>query len=239
MVVGMICTQSYVQAIYSASNSKVAVVGALTAAAITIPVGLPCVAVGMFMHAAHPEIEPIMALPMYLVLYLPSWLGGMGLAGLLFSVVGSIAGLALGIGTMLSNDIGRGVLRIGDDRRLLRINRGTVLAVTCLAMVIALANPQTYVLDWNYLSMGLRGAGVFIPLTLAVFLPGRLTARWALLSMAVSAAAAVIGRFVLDLPVNPLFTGLSASLAIILLGLVLAPAADRQAGGDPLTHQRS
>jgi len=53
-----------IQAIYSASNTKVAMIGTMTAALITIPVGLPSVAVGMFMHAAHPGMQPILALPM-------------------------------------------------------------------------------------------------------------------------------------------------------------------------------
>jgi len=47
-------------------------------------------------------LQPILALPMYLVLYLPSWLGGMGLAGILFSIVGSIAGLAISSSTRVS-----------------------------------------------------------------------------------------------------------------------------------------
>jgi SSS family solute:Na+ symporter len=224
LVVGMICTQTYIQAIFSASDTKVAAIGTLTAALITIPVGLPSVAVGMFMHAAHPDIQPILALPMYLALYLPSWLGGIGLAGILFSIVGSIAGLALGIGTMVSRDIGRGILHIVNDRRILLINRVTVLAVTCLAMVIALTNAETYVLDWNYMSMALRGAGVFIPMTLAIFWTHHLTASWAVLSMAASTAIAVFSRFGLGLSINPLFVGLSVSLLIVSLGLIVSIA---------------
>jgi SSS family solute:Na+ symporter len=220
LIVGVICTQTYIQAVYSAANAKVAALGTLSAAMITIPVGLPSVAVGMFMHAAHPDIQPILALPLYLILYLPHWLGGVGLAGILFSVVGSIAGLALGIGTMVANDIGRGILHIDDDRRILRINRVAVLLVTCLAMVISLTNADSYVLDWNYMSMALRGAAVFIPMTLAIFWPRRLSPSWAVLSMAVSTVAAVFGRFVLGIAGNPLFVGLAISLLIVAAGLV-------------------
>ncbi|HXP95762.1 MAG TPA: sodium:solute symporter family protein [Telmatospirillum sp.] len=227
LIVGVICTQTYIQAIYSASDAKVAATGTLAAALITIPVGLPSVAVGMFMHSAHPGIQPILALPMYLILYLPSWLGGIGLAGILFSVVGSIAGLALGIGTMVANDIGRGVLHITSDRRILRINRATVLVVTCLAMVISLSNADSFVLDWNYMSMALRGGGVFIPMTLAIFWPHRLSASWAVLSMAASTTAAVIGRAIFGLSINPLFIGLSVSLLIVVIGLIVSPARNR------------
>lgn len=230
LVVGMICTQTYIQAIYSATNIKVAIAGTLIAALITIPLGLPSVAVGMFMHATHPDIHPILALPMYLVLYLPPWLGGIGLAGILFSIVGSIAGLALGIGTMVSNDIGRGILHIADERRILLINRVVVLLVACLAMAIALTNANTFVLDWNYMSMALRGAGVFIPMSLAIFWPHRLGAFWAVLSMGGSTAVAVFGRFGLDLPINPLFTGLAVSLSVIGLGLVASMARHGRTG---------
>lgn len=220
LIVGMICTQTYIQAVYSASDTKVAAVGTLVAAAITIPVGLPSVAIGMAMHAFHPDIKPILALPMYLVLYLPAWLGGIGLAGILFSIVGSVAGLALGIGTMLANDIGRSLFHLAEGSRTLRMNRVIVFAVSVLATVIALTNADSYVLDWNYMSMALRGGGVFVPMTLAIFWPRRLSAFWAVLSMAFSTALAVVGRFCLDLPVNPLFTALAASLAIVGLGLV-------------------
>jgi solute:Na+ symporter, SSS family len=224
LIVGVICTQTYIQAVYSATNARTAAVGALVAAALVIPVGLPSVAIGMAMHAAHPEISPILALPMYLMIYLPSWLGGIGLGGILFSIVGSIAGLALGIGTMVANDIGRGLLGIRDDRRLLMVNRASVLAVTVLAMEIALTNADTYVLDWNYISMALRGAAIFVPMSLAIFWPRHLPASWAVLSMAASIAVAIAARFTLGASVQPLFPGLAVSLTVVAIGVGVACA---------------
>ena len=228
LMVGMICTQTYIQAIYSATDARIAAIGTTVAALITIPVGLPSIAVGMFMHAQHPELAPVLALPMYLVRYLPPWLGGIGLAGLLLSVVGSIAGLALGIGTMVANDIGRGVFGISDSRCALLVNRVSVLAVTCLAMAIALLNLESYVLDWNYVSMAMRGAGVFLPMTLAIFWPGRLPAVWALLSMALSTLVAIVGQVFLEWPINPLFVGLAVSTAVIGFGLMQSVVQARQ-----------
>ena len=43
VIVGMICTQTYVQAIFSATTPKTASVGAFVAALISLPIGLPCV----------------------------------------------------------------------------------------------------------------------------------------------------------------------------------------------------
>ena len=70
MIVGVISTQTYVQALFSARDTKTAAVGCCAAALIVIPVGLPSVMIGMFMHLHHPEINSIDALPLYLVTYL-------------------------------------------------------------------------------------------------------------------------------------------------------------------------
>lgn len=105
VVIGMLCTQSYIQAIFSASNPRTASVAAFTAALISLPVGLPCAMVGIYMGAAHPEVTPILSLPTYLLTEQPSLLGGIAMGGIMLSLIGSIAGLSLGIGTMLSRDI--------------------------------------------------------------------------------------------------------------------------------------
>jgi solute:Na+ symporter, SSS family len=228
LIIGMLCTQIYIQAIYSATDTRQAVVGTTAAALIAIPVGLPSVAIGMFMHVHHPEIAPVLALPMYFSLYLPPWLGGIGLAGILLSVIGSIAGLSLGIGTMIANDIGRGLLHVTANRTVLLINRLSVLAVTCAAMLIGLSSLDSYLLDWNYMSFAVRGGGVFLPFTLAIFWPGRVTAFWAILSMIAGTAAGILAQF-FALPFNPQFVGLIVSAALILLGIVLSVVPGRSA----------
>ena len=63
MVIGVISTQTYVQALFSAKDSATAAAGCVAAALIVIPVGLPSVMIGMYMHAMHPEINAIDALP--------------------------------------------------------------------------------------------------------------------------------------------------------------------------------
>jgi SSS family solute:Na+ symporter len=91
-------------------------------------------------------------------------------------------------------------------------------------MAIALINADSYVLDWNYMSMALRGAGVFIPMGLAIFWADHLSGSWAVASMAASTVVAIFGRFGLGLPVNPLFIGLAVSWVIVTLGLIVSIA---------------
>ena len=219
-IVGVLCTQTYIQCIFSAGTPLKAASGCFIAALIVIPIGLPSVAVGMYMHAAEPGTLPILVLPTFLVNHVPVLIGGLAMSGIILSLLGSIGGLSLGIGTMISHDILSPLLKITDDRKLLRLTKLTVLAVMILASLIAIMNRGTEILFWNYLSMGLRGGGIFLPFTLAVFWPGHLNADWAVFSMAGSTIAAITAALV-KLPFDPLFIGLAVSFLFILPGLRL------------------
>lgn len=218
VIVGVLCTQTYIQCIFSASTPVTAAFGCFTAALIVIPVGLPSVAIGMYMHAFDPNVSPILVLPAYLINHTSTLIGGLAMGGILLSLIGSIGGLSLGIGTMISHDIIMPITKITDDLKLLKVTKMTVLAVMALACVISIANRGSEVLFWNYLSMALRGGGIFIPFTIAVFLPGHLTKTWAVISMAGSTLAALLSVF-MGLPVEPLFVGLIASVIFILPGI--------------------
>ena len=101
------------------------------------------------------------------------------------------------------------------------VNRSTVVIVTFIACLIAILNLESNVLDWNYMSMALRGGGVFIPLTIAIFVPGILTSRWAVASMAFSTVAAIVATTILHLAINPLFVGIGVSAVLIIMGMIL------------------
>ena len=73
LIVGIVCTQTYIQAIFSASDPRTASIGAFVAALIVIPVGLPSVAIGMYMHAFEPGTVPILVLPAFLAEHVPAW----------------------------------------------------------------------------------------------------------------------------------------------------------------------
>lgn len=218
LLVGVLCTQSYIQAIFSASNPRTASIGAFTAALITIPVGLPCALIGMYMHVAHPEVAPLLALPAYLLTEAPAVLGSIAMGGILLSLVGSIAGLSLGIGTMLTRGIFTKVFHVEGASAELRLSRIVVLGVILAACAFSLANEGSQVLFWNYLSMALRGGGIFLPLTVAVFRPHAVSARVALMSMILSTLTAVVAA-AMHTSVSPLFIGLGVSVITLLPGL--------------------
>ena len=93
-----------------------------------------------------------------------------------------------------------------------------VLLVMALAALFAICFIDSEVLVWNYLSMALRGGGIFLPLTLAIFFPERLSPRWAIASMLLSTAAATAAA-AFESAIHPLFIGLIVSAALILPGI--------------------
>ena len=219
MIVGVISTQTYVQALFSAKDSKTAAVGCVTAACVVIPVGLPSVMIGMFMHINHPEINSIDALPLYLSTYLPDWLGGIGLAALLLSALGSIAGLALGIGTMISRDIISKLWRSATAVNLLWASRFSVLLAAAAAIVFVFFHLDSSVLEWNYLSMALRGSGIFLPLTFCVFFPHRVRASMGVAAMGAGIFAALFWKHISPWQINSLFPALVYNLIFLAVGL--------------------
>ncbi|MGM9539656.1 sodium:solute symporter family protein [Anaerovibrio sp.] len=218
MIVGVVCTQTYIQSFFSASSPRVASIGAFAAAAIVIPVGLPSIAIGMYMHAVSPDVLPVLVLPVYLLEHQPVWLAGIALGGIMLSLVGSIGGLALGIGTMLTRDIIGRAVELGNGKKLLYTLRGVVLAVMASACLIAIINLDSQVLFWSFLSMSMRGCGVFLPLTFAIFCPRSIAKKWAFASIIVSTVVTIALGLLAELPVDPLYIGLAISAVMMFVG---------------------
>lgn len=218
MVVGILCTQTYVQVVFSAQNSQKAKLGACIAGIACTPIGLAAAMVGMFMKLNHPEIMAINALPLYLINYLPQWLAGLGLAALILSVTGSIAGLALGVSTMLSNDIYARFFRVQDSIKILRANRLLMVVVLIGAALFSYTQLNSLVLFWNYLSMGLRGAGIFIPFTMALFLPGRIRKEYGIAAMLLGTIIYFVSDYIFPWK-NAIASSVLVTIIICLLGI--------------------
>lgn len=230
MIVGVISTQTYVQAIFSAKSSQTAAKGCIFAALVVIPVGLPSVIIGMFMHAMHPNINSIDALPLFLINYLPDWLGGIGLGAVLLSALSSIAGLSLGIGTMLSRDIVQKISKNITSKGLLWSSRICVLMATVCALVFVFYHLDSSVLEWNYLSMALRGSGIFLPLTFCIFFSGKVHYSMGVAAIGAGVFTALFWKHISPWDINSLLPALLYSLIFLVAGLILGDKID--AGND-------
>ncbi|MBO5992542.1 MAG: hypothetical protein J6P76_00240, partial [Acidaminococcaceae bacterium] len=78
---------------------------------------------------------------------------------------------------------------------------------------------DTQILFWNYLSLGLRGGGIFLPLSLAVFKPGWVRSKWVIISMVASTAVAIIAT-IMQTSVKPMFLAVAVSFLLLLPGML-------------------
>lgn len=171
MIVGVISTQIYLQAVFAARDVRAARNGALLGALIVPPIGALGVIVGLFLrnHDPHLSSQAAQALPYFINQFFSPAVAAFFSAALLIVVLGTGSGLVLGVTTNLFMDFlqkAQWFRNLGPD--LVRI-RLSCLSVLGLSTALVFSGLDSAILKWSYLSMGLRGSAVFAGLFLAVF----------------------------------------------------------------------
>jgi SSS family solute:Na+ symporter len=129
---------------------------------------------------------------------------------------------------MFTEDLYRKVIApAASDRQLLRIARIGLVVVTGLGLLLALGQANSLILEWSFLSMGLRGATICFPLLGAILLPGYISCRAGVWAIALGPASAILWAIGGVDSVDPLYIGLLVSLATLAVGSLLA----RRVGG--------
>lgn len=219
VLLGVVSTQTYIQAVLSGRSNREAVKGCLISAVLIPPVGFLCMLVGWYMHLNFPDMAAAEALPGFILAYLPAPLAGVALATMLIAVVGSGSGMALGFGTIIGNDVYKGFInRQADGKQLLLVTRGAIVALLAAAALFTLGNLGSAILVWGSLGMGLRAGVLLAPMTAALFWPGRVRRSAAVASSVAGVLVTVLGQF-LSLPFDSLFLGMAAAVVIMLLGI--------------------
>ena len=222
VALGVLTTQTYFQAAMSARNLALSRAGVLSCAALTPAIGIAGIFIGMHMRLCHPGMASATALPLFVLENLPPLLAGAILAVLLIAIVGTGAGISLGLSSMLANDVYKSYIgKHADSVKLLKVNRAIITAIIAGAALFTLINAETAILKMSYLSMGLRGAVGFLPLCAALFLPGRIPPRCALASIIIAPIGVVFCEIVMPPKTDPLFFGIGCSFAIMLAGMAV------------------
>ena len=218
LLLGVLTTQTYAQAVLWSKSDGAARTGALISTFLIPPIGIGGILVGLFMRATHPGIVAKTALTGFVTEYMPPVLSGIVLGTLFIAVVGTGAGLALGISFILNEDIVDRLTHKFDgaekQRTLGRIWMVTVLALACALSCGPLGDT---ILGFAFMSMGLRAAVVFAPLCAALFFPGRVDGRFAVAAI-VAGPVVVLAGNLLSLPFDPLFIGIAVALLLVILG---------------------
>lgn len=217
MLVGVISTQTYLQAVFSARDTSHARGGALLSAIIIPPLGLLGVLVGLYMRSTAPDLESALVLPMFISQNFPAAVAGVAFATLLIAAVGTASGLALGVATTLKVDVLEGLF----SSKLIGLTffRALTSLVVFSAFVLLLFNLGSAIMDWSFLSMGLRGATVFFPLLFAVFLHRSSNiCRYGALAVLIAPLCVIVSGLMQLEWVPPLYLGLAVSFLLLVIG---------------------
>lgn len=221
LLVGVLTTQSYITAILSAKNLKVSKAGALLSAVLIPLIGVAGIFVGMYMRLNYADIDTKMTLPLFILNHIPPMIGGIMLGTLLIAVVGTGAGLALGMSSIFCRDIYKVYVdkNAGPEKSLV-VTRVIIIAILVVCAVFSLGDLGDLILGWSFMSMGLRGSVAFVPLCTALFMPGKIPSGYAVLSMIAGPVFTLIGKFLLPAAIDSMFLGIAVSLLVIIAGYI-------------------
>ena len=224
LIFGVLTTQTYGQAVMCGKTDRAARTGALISAALIPPVGIGGILVGLYMRSVNdPAVaaNSSLALTEFILHHVPPLLGGVMLATLLFAVVGTGAGLALGISTIINKDI---VMKLSkkalDPKRELVLSRLWIILVLAAGVVLAALLGKTAIQSFAYMSMGLRGAVMFMPLMLALFAKNRIRKSFVLTSIVGGPVIVLLFGIWRVFTFDPLFIGLAFCLVVCLIGMI-------------------
>lgn len=218
-VIGFISTQANITSLVSARDDKTAVKGSLMAGALMPFVGAMGVLVGLYMRAQYPGMASSMALPQFILNEMPGFVSGAMVMALLVTIVGSGAGLSLGISNIIANDLMPRKLLAGmNERKKIKVNRGILTTFLLVCALLTLGNIGGMILNLTFLSMGLRGAAGICALTAALKYPGYIPNRYALLSMVLGVATTVLSHLLYADRWDPTLPGVLAAGLTLWVG---------------------
>ncbi len=227
VLLGIITTQTYAQAIFMGRRDRDAKLAALFSGMMMPPLGFCGILVGLYMRSVTDPAVFLAktALTQFAMTHLSPFFGGLVLGTIFIACVGTGAGLSLGVASVLNRDIfariaTRTVSRLGAGN----VTRVLILAVLALGCVLASGPLGDMVLNFAYLSMALRGATVFAPLCFLLWARGRVPRRYAVASIIV---APLVDLFFTEVPAlagllggsDALFLSIAIALAIMFYGL--------------------
>ena len=221
-ILGVLTTQTYAQAVLSGRTDKDGVRGGLLSAFLVPPIGLGGILVGLHVRANTALYSGVIAktaLTTFITAHMPPLMAGIILGVLFITVVGTGAGITLGISTTLTNDILAQLVRRFDQPKAKAVlSKVMIVVVLAAAAVLSCGSLGDTILRFTFMSMGLRASVVFVPLACAMWLPGRISSGYVLASAIISPTIVLIFGLLDVLPFDPFFIGVAVSMAIMGAG---------------------
>lgn len=228
LILGVLCTQTYAQAIWAARSNRAARRGALLCALLTPLIGASCTLVGLYMRvhyvtpdealaltATHvnPDVlaDTAMAFPVFILHHLSPWVGGIVMGTLFVTILGGGSGLTLGATTIVVRDL------FSHHRDSLVFYRSIVALLVTAATAVALLVHESLINELGFLSLGLRATALVFPLLFALAFPRRFRPRYATASM-LAGTVAMLTAHLMRWPLDPSLWGIGTGFIVMLPG---------------------
>lgn len=240
LILGVVCTETYAQAVLHAKSDGAAQKGALCCAVLIPLIGIFGIAVGLYMRSVAPAeriaaegaVLAKNALTSFILYYagIPGPVAGFMLGTLFIAGVGTGAGLALGIANVLEREILNGRERERDAGRHVSRTRLLIVMVLAAAALVTAVTPNGMIQDFSFLSMGLRGCTVFAPVFFLLFAGGKRAENGWVLASVVSGTLCCLLLGTLDLagvirlPVAAVIPGICVCMLVMAAGCSRAAA---------------
>jgi SSS family solute:Na+ symporter len=170
------------------------------------------------MKMLYPAMDAAKTFPQFIMLYFPGFPAGVFLAVLLIAIIGCGAGLTLGISSIITSNLESPLALDRNEEKKLAGTRISIIVVLLLAVIFTMGDLQSIILQWSFMSMGLRGAVIFLPMCGALFLPGKVKAGYAVMSIIAGPLCMLAGSVFFKLSFDPLFLGMAVGLSIMIIG---------------------
>ena len=227
LILGVLTTQTYAQAVIGAKTDRDARIGAIVSTVLIPIIGIFGILVGLYMRTVTDPatFSAKTALTGFILNYsnMPGLLSGIVLGALFIASVGTGAGLALGIATMINREF---IQSKGKAEKLSADTMSKLLIIVVLALATALSCTPIgdTILKFAFMSMGLRGCTVFAPLCFLIWAKGKVSGKFALWSIVggsvVALVLGVLNLFgVMTLPCDAVFPGVAVGLVVMFVGL--------------------
>ena len=215
-LVGVISTQTCIQAILSGKNISVSRKGVLLSAFLIPPTGIAGILIGFYMRVNYPDINSAQALPLFIIKHFNPLLSGIALATLLIAATVTGASLILGISTMFTRDIYPKFFRFNEKSALI-FSRLTIIIILFIALLFVKQNLYSLIIKWNFLSMGLRGTTICFPLFGSILFKKHIAPSAGFWALTIAPLSIIIWKIIYPDGMDPVFIGSTISLLILIV----------------------
>lgn len=162
---------------------------------------------------------PKAALTTFVIQHLSPLFGGVALGALFIASVGTGAGISLGVSTVLAHDlVCRYTKRFDTPKGEARLLRILIVVLLAIAAAGSIGVQNLQILDFTFLSMGLRASVVFVPLLCALWLKGRIPVPYIVASVLLGISTVVLG---LILHFDSMFIAVAICVLTAALGYII------------------